>query len=147
MLAPASVGWISRLRYPGWGGLRSRAHCRGRQRLVAELLKRLALGFRQGRDGQQHAGEGDDRGDYLRAADAERGGKKVREQEGAEERAQLPRPGRDAVGGRADLGREDLGRIDERRGVGPELGEEVADPVQQGERQGGRRHGWDEPDE
>src|SRR3984957_20535350 len=131
MLTPAWVAWVQGSAARAGGGLRSRAHGRGRQRLVAELLKRLALGFWQGRDGQQHAGAGDDRGYELRAAHAERGGEEVREQEGAEERAQLPGPGRDAVGGRADLGRKDLGRIDERRGVGPELGEEVADPVQQ----------------
>jgi hypothetical protein len=64
------------------------------------------------------------------AVKAVRDRQEIGEQERASERAQLAGPGGYAVAGSSDIGGEQLSRVDERGHVRPELGEEVADAVQ-----------------
>src|SRR6202034_261679 len=93
-----------------------------------ELLEALALGFGEEEDGRDQAEEADEGGGSLGGGEAVPGHEEG-EGEDAEEASDLAHRGGNAVAGGADFDGKDLGGVDEGGGVGAELGEEVAEAV------------------
>ncbi len=87
--------------------------------VLSQFLEALTPRFGQCNDRQYQARGSHYSGDDHRSRQPDGGVKKVGEQEGAGEGAQLACAGRNAVTGGADIGGEQLGRVDERRRVGP----------------------------
>src|ERR1700744_3865434 len=108
--------------------------CFGGSRLGIEFFQAFSLGLGQHGDGNADAEQAYERGNRFRAQQTLPGHENGK-QEDTHKSAEFAGGGGNAMAGGAAHDREKFGRIDEGGGVWSELGEKVADAIEDKERQ------------